>query len=260
MSPDQYCPPRSVPAKLMRRWRALSVAEPMRVAIPGGLASFTFDDAPRSAATDGAAILEAAGARATYFVSAGLFGRTMVMGPILTGVDVRALEARGHEIGCHTFSHRDCARASPDEVLADIDHNAAALGALGLSRPLRSFAYPYGETSLKLKQCLPARFLTARGIHPGVNVGTVDAHQLRAVCLAGPDAVQRARTAIASARRCGGWVVFMGHDVADRPSPYGCTPQVLSEVVALVAAAGLPIKTMADAAIGLGILTLGSTR
>jgi hypothetical protein len=45
----------------------------------------------------------------------------------------------------------------------------------------------------------------------------------------------------------------MGHDVADDPSPFGCTPAVLAAVVALVQAAGLPIKTMADAAQGLGL-------
>ena len=253
MSPDRYCPPRSVSAKLLRRWRAQVVAAPCTVAAPGGLASFTFDDAPSSAAVAGAAILEAAGARGTYYISAGLLGQNLVMGPMVTAAEVRDLAARGHEIGCHSFSHLDCARAPVAAVRADLARNAAASRAMGLRQPLRSFAYPSGETSLTLKRSLPAGVWTARGIRRGINVGPVDAHQLRAICLSGPRATDRARHAIALAHRRGGWVVFMGHDVADDPSPFGCTPAVLAAVVALVQAAGLPIKTMADAAQGLGL-------
>ena len=44
------------------------------------------------------------------------------------------------------------------------------------------------------------------------------------------------------------WLVFYTHDVSARPSLYGCTPATLERVVQCVAAAGIRILTVGDAA------------
>src|SRR4051794_2067392 len=69
------------------------------------MVSFTFDDIPKSAATTGAAILEDHGARGTFYVSGGLVGTKSPDWTVAEPEDVVALHRRGHEIGCHTFSH-----------------------------------------------------------------------------------------------------------------------------------------------------------
>src|SRR5271168_973358 len=69
---------------------------------PQPLVSFTFADVPVSACREGAAILEAHGMRATYYVCAGGRGAVSPSGQLASTDDIAALAARGHEIGCHT--------------------------------------------------------------------------------------------------------------------------------------------------------------
>jgi peptidoglycan/xylan/chitin deacetylase (PgdA/CDA1 family) len=48
--------------------------------------SFTFDDAPDSALTTGAQILEAHGVRGTFYIAGGLAGRTEPVGTMISSV------------------------------------------------------------------------------------------------------------------------------------------------------------------------------
>src|SRR4051794_7530409 len=97
-------------AKVDHRLAKYFRVEPLRLRNETAMVSFTFDDIPKSAATTGAGILEDHGVRGTFYVSGGLVGATS--SPHWTAADVPdivALHRRGHEIGCHTFSHsRPC--------------------------------------------------------------------------------------------------------------------------------------------------------
>jgi hypothetical protein len=70
-----YSADRSLRGKLRRRYVRLLERKRVRFALERPMLSISFDDAPVSAADDGAKIVEAADARATYFISAGLCGR-----------------------------------------------------------------------------------------------------------------------------------------------------------------------------------------
>ncbi len=70
------------------------------------MVSFTFDDLPKSAVTTGAGLLEARGARGTFYVSGGLVSVGTSQWETGDSSDVLALHRNGHEIGCHTFSHQ----------------------------------------------------------------------------------------------------------------------------------------------------------
>ena len=67
--------------------------------------SFTFDDVPASAYTNGAAVLEDHGVHGTFYIAAGTLGDMDTDWRVIDREQVRALHARGHEIGCHTYSH-----------------------------------------------------------------------------------------------------------------------------------------------------------
>ena|ERR1700738_3477530 len=69
------------------------------------MVSFTFDDIPKSAATTGARLLDEHGARGTFYVSGGVVGSSSPNWEMTDADNILALHARGHEIGCHTFSH-----------------------------------------------------------------------------------------------------------------------------------------------------------
>ena len=67
---------------------------------------------------------------------------------------------------------------------------------------------------------------------PGVNSGTVDPQFLRAMPLIDRhidrDAIERAldETLVNN-----GWLIFYSHDVAETPSPYGCSPALLNHAL-----------------------------
>lgn len=213
------------------------------------LASFSFDDVPRSAWTNGAPIIEAAGGRATYYVAGKFCGTTEDGIDYFTADDMKAMAARGHEVGCHTFGHVRLSKAGGEDIDAQLAQNLAFVReALGDVR-LASFAYPFGDADLRTKGALAQRFPIARGINPGVNAGTVDMAQLRANPLEKRsfDSIDF-DALIAQAKATNGWLVFFGHDVSDDPSPYGCTPQQLQSVVSKVKAAGIEIMPVKSAA------------
>jgi len=209
--------------------------------------SFTFDDFPRSALTEGGRILRERGWAGAYFAAGGFCGRRV------DGIDyfdrddlVRAAE-EGHEIGCHTFSHLRLPGASALAVEADLERNAAFMADALPGYRLTSFAYPYGDLDLGKKALIARRFPVCRGIWPGVNAGRMDFAQLKAVPLerrslaglhveAWLDRVQAER----------GWLIFFTHDVSDDPSDYGCFRRTFEAVADAVARRGirvLPVKS-----------------
>ncbi|MBW3558998.1 MAG: polysaccharide deacetylase family protein [Proteobacteria bacterium] len=210
------------------------------------VASFTFDDFPRSAWKVGGPILARHAAKATYYVSGRFCDRYEDGLEYYSRDDLRALYAAGHEVGCHTFSHRRSPRVPSRELEADFDRNQVfvrdTLGDVVMS----SFAYPYGDASPRTKALAGRRFPVSRGIRSGVNGRTLDLGQLKAVPLEirswTAKAVERE---VELARQTGGWIIFFSHDVSEAPSPYGATPTMLGHALDRVKAAGieiLPVK------------------
>jgi peptidoglycan/xylan/chitin deacetylase (PgdA/CDA1 family) len=44
-----------------------------------------------------------------------------------------------------------------------------------------------------------------------------------------------------------GWLIFYGHDVAERPSAYGCSPALLAHALEAASRRNFPVLTMAEA-------------
>ncbi len=220
------------------------------VDVPGGLITFTFDDFPKSAATSGAPILEDHGLRGTYYVAWGLSGIDNHQGVHCDIDDVLALDARGHEIACHTYGHIDCAHASVDDLRRDLERNARELSEAGLKTPMTSFAYPFGEISVGAKQLTMRKFTNARGVREGVNAGRSDMSSLFAAPIETrrPNMLQTAEALIRRAVDESGWLIFYTHDVCDNPSDFGTTPDMLRAIVEAAVASKAKITTMRDGA------------
>lgn len=247
MSPADYCPDRSLPGKIRRRLTQWQCTKPLG-ALAGSLITFSFDDFPKSAADTGADIMAGIDAPAIYYACSGLAGQTNLTGEQYTDADLAPLVRAGHEIGAHTHTHLDCARATPARVLEDIAFNLDQFRAMGLAAPVTHFAYPYGETTPALKRALAGLFTTCRGILPGQNTPRADRMQLRAMELTPDEATTaRALSAIEAACHAPTWLHIFTHDVRARPSPFGTTPQALTRVARAARASGLPIITPSGA-------------
>lgn len=242
----------SIAAKLARELGGFLSTRPARIERPGGVVSFTFDDFPRSAWVNGGAILEKFDKRGTYYAAMGLAGTENQLGPMFDADDLRAAHAAGHEIACHTYSHRDCCRASPNEIAAEITRNASALAEL-IDAPPGNFAYPFGGVSLTAKNTLASRFASCRGTGRGLNHGTVDLADLLATSIYSRDFDRDLLCQmIDDAQAANGWVIFYTHDVADPPSPFGCTPKQFQSIVAY-AAENVPVLPVRDVIARLGL-------
>jgi len=121
-----------------RRWREVPGIERVEAR---NQAVLTFDDGPDAgpAATDAVLdALDAAGAKATFFV----VGEQMEKAPDL----VPEILARGHEVGVHGQRHFRHDRVPSAESVADIEAGCATL-AEALGTPPRFYRPPYGKLS-----------------------------------------------------------------------------------------------------------------
>jgi peptidoglycan/xylan/chitin deacetylase (PgdA/CDA1 family) len=235
-------------AKVSHRLATHLRVEPFRLRNQTPVVSFTFDDIPKSAATIGGKILEDHGARGTFYVSGGLVG---TISPNWDGVDAQdilALHRKGHEIGCHTFSHQRACDLDEQSMAEEIERNRQYFRDLDPSITIGNFAYPFGYGSFARKRQLKTEFTSCRSIVPGVNSGTVDLQFLRAMPLIDRridrDVIERA---FDDAQNTNGWLIFYSHDVADRPSPYGCSPALMNHALEAASRRQIPVLNMAEA-------------
>jgi peptidoglycan/xylan/chitin deacetylase (PgdA/CDA1 family) len=231
-------------SQLLARHLALRA---IRKVDPQPLVSFTFDDAPASACRDGAAILEEHGMRGTYYICAGGFGAASPNGPLAEADDIVALMARGHEIGCHTYSHRAVSALSRRELTVDLDRNRDVLAGIGGGVAPRNFAFPYGDMSFSAKCYLANRFDSCRSIRVGLNAGTIDPGALKIWPLENAS-IHRARIVrlIEETVRRQGWLIFMSHDVEKSRNRFGVTPDLFGFAVAAAKSGGCRSVTIAE--------------
>jgi peptidoglycan/xylan/chitin deacetylase (PgdA/CDA1 family) len=212
------------------------------------MVSFTFDDAPVSAATTGADMIEEYGARGTFYVAGGLADTWSGNWTVIGAEHIAGLHRRGHEIACHTFAHARTTDLTAAAMAAEIESNRRYLLAVDSSIRIENFAYPYGTGSVSRKGQLGKVFRSSRGILPGINSGVVDLQYLRATPLIerqiGPDGIDRA---FDEAVDKNGWLIFYSHDVATEPSPFGCSPSLLRHALKAASRRKIPNLSIADA-------------
>ncbi len=222
---------------------------PARLSPGPATVSLCFDDFPRSAWQVAGPLLEALGVKASYYVSGGLIGQSPEGLPLCTEADVVAAFAAGHEIGCHTYTHGRATETPVAAFTASLARNDAVLRDLLPGWSARSFAFPYGDTTLGARRAVAARFGFGRSTRSGLNGRMVDRSMLRAVALEAWRGRVDVEAMIDEAARKGAWLIFYTHDVAPQPSPFGCSPSELERVLRRALAAGmtaLPVGAMVE--------------
>jgi len=248
-------PPRSLPAHVQRsivqRRRAChAVVAPDRPVV-----TFTFDDFPKSA-LNGADIVEQHGGRAGFYACTSMLGqRSPVLGEMFDAGTLAELRERGHEVGAHTHSHVDCARARQQKVELDIGENLVALAEAGHHQTVSAFAFPFGETRFAAKRWVGDIFATGRGSQPGVNSGNVDRSQLYAVELGGTSSHRRrALAALGSCIANKGWLFFFTHDVGANPTDHGAPADLIAELAARAVEGGAVLAAPTLGAVLCGVI------
>lgn len=212
------------------------------------LVSFTFDDVPDSAWRAGAAILERHGLRGTFYIAGGLLDRREPDRTLISEEGCRALAEAGHEIGCHTFSHRNVSTLSRAALLADLERNGQLLDRFSPASGPRNFAYPYNCGSIPNRSVFAERYATSRAGGDRINRGRVSRGFLFGMEIRQPEAHARALTAtIDAVAETPGWLIFFTHDISETPTPYGCTPATFELLVEHALARNCRILPVRDA-------------
>ncbi|MFK3777399.1 polysaccharide deacetylase family protein [Agrobacterium sp. NPDC089420] len=225
-----------------------------RIAASEPIVSFTFDDVPASAWTKGARILENEGARGTFYIAGVFIDGHDEQQEMISSKGCFELGAAGHELACHTYSHRKLSSFSRRGLEDDLDRNDSALGSFGEKRHRRNFSIPFGMASPVMQPLLRRRFRTARGIMPGINRGSIDPHHLAAVELrSDQNYLDAADRWLEDVLQNGGWLIIFTHDVAAAPSFYGCPEDRFQRLVRRATSGGAKVMTVDAAATALGL-------
>ncbi|CAN5273881.1 oligosaccharide deacetylase HfsH [soil metagenome] len=242
---EAYTPDLSLKGKLRRRFVRLVERKPLAKGPARPMVSFTFTDAPATAVSAGAALLEERGLKGVFYIAAGLAGREGPMGRYATREETQRLATAGHEIACHTYSHLDCGPGGEARIAADLDRNLAALTEWGLPAPT-NFAYPFGDVSADAKRVLGRRFDSARALHHGVIEAGSDLNQTPAVGIQGSEGEALARRWLKVAKDRKAWLILYTHDVEPAPSEWGCTADALGRIIDESLADGFEVVSVAE--------------
>lgn len=219
---------RSQAGNVRRKILSSLCRRPVPLGARGPIVTLCFDDFPRSALTIGAPILESFGAHATYYVTMSLMNSSNDLGEQFRHEDLGTLLCRGHELASHTFSHLSARRVGYDAFEDDVKRGEEAIRASVGAPTSGNFAYPYGDVSLGPKRKLGAKFISCRGTFPGLNGPDLDLNLLHANSLYGDvDQLDAVKRLIVENEEKNCWLIFYSHDVASKPSRFGCTPKLL---------------------------------
>ena len=241
-----------------RKAASLLFKRTLRIIPERPLISFTFDDFPKSALTAGGAILNGFGLAGTYYAAFGLLGKESASGRMFDEGDLAILMEQGHELGCHTFAHCDSWETGTATFEQSIIDNRSVLNRLIPGAEFETFSYPISLPRPLTKAKTANYFLCCRGGGQTLNAGTADLNQLAAYFLEkSRDDVQAIRDLIDKNRKAKGWLVFATHDISDKPSPFGCSPEFFRSVVDYAVRSGAQVLPVAGALAKLGVTSQG---
>jgi peptidoglycan/xylan/chitin deacetylase (PgdA/CDA1 family) len=208
--------------------------------IPCPIISFSFDDAPVTAFTNGSEILNKYGATATYYMSLGRLGLESPSGPIATYKDLLKGIKEGHELGCHTFDHRHSWDTKTEEFVQSVLKNRKQLSSMFPNVEFLSLAYPICDPKPRTKKKVSELFICCRGGEQGFNIGPTDLNLINAFFLDSRigDPIDKIKMIIDQNIKAKGWLIFCTHDIDDRPTMYGCSKKFLENAVRYSAQSG----------------------
>lgn len=228
---EAYSPSKTLGARISRRITPFCARRVINYSLTRPVISFTFDDCPKSVIPHGLNTIEAEGWRGSLYISSGLLGKTNHHGEQMQWNDVKEAHEKGHEIGCHTYSHIDGTQVAKNDFMRDIQRNHLKFDRADLP-PAKSFAYPYGQTSPELKNTLSQNFTGLRGIQPGAMYGSADLNEIKSTPLFSGRFIAKALKQIENLDLNPAWTTFFTHDISETPSNWGCTPGEFQSIVA----------------------------
>jgi len=211
-----------------------------------GFVSLTFDDGWKCIFENGVPILQRFGMKATFYVISGYLDAFQYP-QYMNEEDIRALHRAGHEIGCHTVSHRHLPQEPYPLIEAEVTRSRDYLSNMGF--PVDTFAYPYGEYDDRTIEIVRrSGFFAARSTIPGLNLPGTDPLLLQVQAVKAGTTIQEVRQWIEAAKSENAWLILMFHQIDHEGREWSATPEMLQAVVDCVRESGLRTATVREGA------------
>ncbi|GJM31926.1 MAG: polysaccharide deacetylase [Saprospiraceae bacterium] len=224
-----------------RKYANLSFSKELNIQLNEPIVSFTFDDVPGCAFTNGGNILAKSGYAGTFYIALSFLDSNDQAFRFSTSQLQQAIQEK-HELGGHTHSHIDLSQTSFSKSVQDIKENQRKLNNLFPELRLENFSYPFGSQTKAIKQFAGQYFKSARGIEPGLNIGKTDLLNLKANRLYEKSVpLTEVYRQIEEAIQRKAWLIFYTHDVKENPSKYGCSPLYFKSIVEVCNDLGLKV-------------------
>lgn len=212
------------------------------------IVSFTFDDFPKSAVENGASILDQFSSKGTFYTSLGLAGKKNHLGEMFQLNDIERLINAGHEVGCHTFTHKKPHSQSLEALEQDLITNQEELRKFYSKCKFNNFSYPYGQVNSKIKGITSKYFKTSRSIYPGIHKSEVDLNLLKANKIySSGQSFNHIEKLLLKTKQNVGWVIFYTHDVRLKYSEFGCSPGLFKKTIELAKSLNFKILSISEA-------------
>lgn len=199
--------------------------------LPEPMISFSFDDIPDSAITNGARILHKYGYKGTYYISLDLKANNDASKTYFDHSRLKQIVHNGHELACHTANHIRFYNSNRKQIIQDLKKNQQRVNELIPGYTFKNFSYPAGEQTFRSKLILKKEYRSARGVNAGMHIKSVDLYNLYGNALGGHMNIERVMALIDEAIRNKAWLIFYTHEVEENPTKYGCTAEFFEQVV-----------------------------
>ncbi len=216
---------------------------PTQYTFPKGMISLNFDDGWQSAYHNALPILDAAGYKSTHYI----ITETMNIGSLyyVNPSQILNMQARGHEIGSHTRTHRDLTLLSNTEILDEIIGSKNDLAAIGVTA--RTFSYPYGYFNGYADRVIrDAGYVGSRSVEGGYNYKNANKFLLRAAAVDNRTSYEEIKGYIDSAEAYKSWLVLVFHKIDNSGEMYSTTPQQLQDVVNYLKTRNVSVVTVSQ--------------
>jgi peptidoglycan/xylan/chitin deacetylase (PgdA/CDA1 family) len=193
--------------------------KPCNIELKKPIFSFTFDDVPPSAVTNGGDILTQHRCHGTYYVASGI---TEQRTSYLSDDELVHLVDNGHEVACHTFHHKSLRWLGAEDTKLECNKNTTAINAVLPDYKVSNFSYPFGEAGIGSKKALRNIYDCMRTSDAGLNYGMTDLSHLRAISLYSKDFNKiKLLEVIQQTIKHNAWTIFYTHDVSEQFGPWG---------------------------------------
>ena len=232
--------------KIKRAVACILITKKVRLNLSEPVITFSFDDVPASAITNGARILKKYGYKGTYYISLGMKDPMNSNKTYFDHSQLKEIINDGGELACHTFNHIKLYKSKKDEILSDLAKNQEKMEELIPGYHFKNFSYPYGQQTFISKLIMKKRYKSARGIKAGMHIEYADVNNLRAVELQENLPLQEVFLLIDKAILSKAWLILYTHDVENNPTICGCLPDYFEKVVKYCSDKKVSIRTIEE--------------